>query len=244
MSEDNENAGLPQDESNIQGQGHPVKKHKVKKVKVKTKKKKNKGIHIGVGSIVLVLFCTFLLIVSTFLQLNITHFILPVKFFTGDACSIDDFLYTIKYIPQIPVAILVVGLLGRKYGIVSILLYILIGLFFLPVFALGGGWRYIFEYGFGYILAYIPAAVFVGTILKRGYTYTNIGKAVLIGVLVIHIVGILYMMCLAGLRHAGVDFMLFWISAQSGIKILYDIIFSILAVLVCKYARIILWFYF
>ena len=37
---------------------------------------------------------------------------------------------------------------------------------FFPIFALGGGVHYLFEYGFGYILAFIPAIFFSGTLLK------------------------------------------------------------------------------
>lgn len=243
MNENNENTNVSQDEPQNNKQEHLKKQNKIKKVKIKKKKSKKRGIHIGISSIVLILFCTFLLVISTFLQLNITHFILPLKFITGEGCTMDDFLFTIRYIPQIPITLFVAGLLGRRYGIASILLYIITGLFFLPVFALGGGWRYIFEYSFGYILAYIPAAFLLGTILKKGYTYKNIIKAVVIAVLTIHAIGIFYMMCLAGLKHAGSEFILAWISAQSGIKIIYDLILSILVVLVAKYARIILWFY-
>ena len=61
----------------------------------------------------------------------------------------------------------ITGLLGRRLGITSILLYIITGLFFIPVFALGGGWRYIFEFGFGYIAGYVIAAFVAGTMLKK-----------------------------------------------------------------------------
>lgn len=243
MSEENKKPIVSEDNKDNSTQVETKKEKKSKKHKVKDKKKKKKGIHFGISTIVLLLFCTFLFVVSTFLQLHVTHLIIPTKFFSGEGCCVDDFLYTIKYIPQIPVAMFVVGLLGRRLGIISILLYIIAGLFFVPVFALGGGWKYIFEYGFGYILAYLPAAFILGTILKKGYTYKNVIKAVLLSVLTIHLFGILYMMCLAGFRHAGWEFIWMWIAAQSGLKIIYDIIFSILAVLVSKYVRIILWFY-
>ena len=113
----------------------------------------------------------------------------------------------------------------------------------MPVFALGGGWRYIGEYGFGYILAYIPAVYLTGTILKNGFTYKNALKAVFAGIFTIHIIGILYMLVIAGIRHEGWMFTTGWIIAQSGVKIIYDFIFSFLAVLVAKYARLILWLY-
>ncbi len=231
----------PQDAAGEAGR-QPVKKN-VKKVKTKQRRKGKKSIHIGIGSLMLMAFCSFLIVIATFLQLDVTHLIIPAKFWSGGPCSADDFIYSIKYIPQIPVIMFIVGLLGRRLGITSVILYIITGLFFLPVFALGGGWRYIFEYSFGYILAYIPAAFILGTILKKGYSYKNTAKAVLLAVITIHAAGLLYMMCLAYLKHAGWGFVLSWTSAQSGIKIVYDFVFSYLAVLVAKYARIILWFY-
>ena len=215
-----------------------------KKLRVKTvKPKKRKGIRLGVGSLVLLIFCSFLLVISTFLQLDVTHFIIPAKLFSGEPTKLSDYLFTYKFIPHIPAVMFVVGLLGRRLGITSILLYIITGLFFLPVFALGGGWRYIFEYGFGYILAYIPAAFLTGLILKKGYSYKNTAKAVFMGVLTIHLLGILYMMCLAAIRHTGWGFVGDWITAQSGLKIVYDFVFSYILVLVAKYVRIILWLY-
>lgn len=215
----------------------------VKKLRVKTVKPKRRGVRLGVGSLVLLIFCSFLIVVATFLQLNITHFIVPSKLFTGETLTINDFIFTCKYIPQVPAIMFITGLLGRRLGITSILLYIITGLFFIPVFALGGGWRYIFEFGFGYILAYVIAAFVTGTMLKKGYSYKNTAKAVLAGVLTIHITGILYMIMLAGMKHMGWGFVGDWIVSQSGIKILYDFIFSYLAVLAAKYARIILWLY-
>lgn len=216
----------------------------IKRLRVRTvKPKKRKGVRLGVGSLVLLIFCSFLIVIATFLQLDVTHFIIPSKLFTGEPLTIKDFIFTYKYIPQVPAILFITGLLGRRLGITSILLYIITGLFFMPVFALGGGWRYIFEFGFGYIIGYLPAAFAAGTILKRGYSYKNTAKAVLAGVLTIHATGVLYMILLAFLKHMGLSFIFDWIVSQSGIKILYDFVFSYLAVLVAKYARIILWLY-
>lgn len=217
---------------------------KEKKLRVKTVKPKKKGIRVGISSIVLVLFCSFLLVISTFLQLDITHFIIPSKLFTHELLKVQDFLFTYKYIPQIPAVLFITGLLGRRMGLTSIILYIIIGLFVMPVFALGGGWKYIFEYGFGYILAYVPAAFLAGSILKKdGYTYKNTAKAVFFGVLLIHLIGICYMMCLAALKQTGWGFVGDWIVSQSGLKVLYDLVLSYIAVLIAKYARIVLWLY-
>ena len=211
--------------------------------KIRVIKKQIEGIRLTFGSLLLILCCTFLLILSTFVQLDVTHFIIPKGLFSGADLKLSDFIHTYKLIPQVPVVMFVGAFLGRKYGIASILLYILLGLFIIPVFALGGGPKYIFEYGFGYILAYIPAVFFAGSILKSGFTNRNMLHAVLVGVLTIHLIGILYMLFIAGLKHEGAAFMWGWIFAQSGVKIIYDFIFSFAVVFAAKYAKIILWFF-
>lgn len=206
-------------------------------------KKQIEGIRLSFGSILLMLCCTFLIILATFVQLNISHFIIPKGLFDGNDVIFKDFIYTYKFIPQIPIVMFVGAFLGRKYGIASILLYILLGLFAIPVFALGGGFKYIFEYGFGYILAYIPAVFFAGSILKSGFSNKNILKATIIGVLTIHLIGVLYMLFIASIKHEGWMFMSGWICAQSGIKIIYDLIFSFAGLFIARYAKIILWFF-
>lgn len=210
---------------------------------VKVVKKQIDGIRFSLGTLLLVLACTYLIVLATFVQLNITHFILPQGFFQGESLNFKDYLHSYKLIPQIPIVMFVGAFLGRKYGITSILLYIILGLSTVPLFALGGGPKYILEYGFGYILAYIPAVFFLGTILKSGFTIKNMLKAVFVGVLTIHVFGLLYMLLIAALRHEGATFIVSWIHVQSGIKIVYDLILSFGAVFFAKYAKIILWFY-
>ena len=206
-------------------------------------KKQIEGIRLSFGSLLLVLCCMFLIIFSTFIQININHFTIPAGVFSGQHLSAGDYIHTYKLIPQVPVIMFVGAFLGRRYGIASILLYILLGLCAIPVFALGGGPSYIFEYSFGYILAYIPAVFFAGSILKSGYTNRNMLHAVLVGVITIHLLGVLYMLFISGLMHEGSEFMLGWICAQSGVKIIYDFILSFAAVFIAKYAKIILWFF-
>ncbi|MBO6087096.1 biotin transporter BioY [bacterium] len=205
--------------------------------KVKVIKRQIEGIRLSLGSIFLVLFCTFLIILATFVQIDISHFIIQ----KGENLSVQDYVYTYKIIPQVPVVMFIGAFLGRKFGITSVLLYILSGLFVIPVFALGGGVGYVLQYGFGYILAYIPAVFFAGTILKSGFSLRNILQAVLTGVLTIHLIGTLYMLFLAGIHQEGWIFMKGWIYAQSGIKIFYDLVLSFGAVFLAKYVKIILW---
>jgi len=205
--------------------------------RIKRVKKEKKKIKIPVLNILLVLFCSFLLVVATFVQLNITHYIIPHDIFSNKVLVKEDFLYTFSIIPQIPAVLFIVGLLGRRLGFTSVLIYILMGLCSIPIFALGGGIDYITEFGFGYILAYLPAVVFAGSILEDGYSFKNMLKATLIGVLTIHFIGIIYMFFIVTLRHEGWIFIKGWILAQSMLKIAYDIILSYIALIAAKYGN-------
>ena len=205
--------------------------------RIKRVSKEKKKLKIPVLNILLVLFCSFLLMVSTFIQFNITHFILPFDIFSNKALTKADFLYTYSIIPQVPAVMFVVGLLGRRLGITSIVIYILTGLFLLPVFALGGGVRYVLEPGFGYIMAYIPAVFFTGSILKSGFSIKNILKAALIGVVTIHFIGIIYMLFICAVKHEGWAFIKGWILSQSMLKIEYDYALSLIALFIAKYVN-------
>ncbi|MBO5446441.1 biotin transporter BioY [bacterium] len=146
----------------------------------------------------------------------------------------ENFVFAIPFIPQIPIIMFICSILGRRMALTSVLLYLIIGLFFVPVFALGGGIRYFGEYGFGYILAYIPALLIAGKLLDK-YSFLDIIKATLAGVFTIHICGILYMIIIALIKQAGGMFIWGWITAQSGLKIVYDLIASFVLILIGKY---------
>lgn len=212
-----------------------------------TFKYQNQPLRFNLGTLVLVGICSFLIVIATFTQFDFTHFILPIDsfFYFGrdykDPSVYSHFLKHYRYIPQIPLIMFIAALLGRRFGITSVSIYILIGLFFAPVFALGGGLDYVFQYGFGYILAYIPAVFFAGSIVKSGLTYRNMLQATLVGVLTIHIVGILYMLFMATIQKESPSLMLGWISAQSGVKILYDLLFGFLAMVAAKFTKKLLW---
>lgn len=205
--------------------------------RIKRVKKEKRKIKIPVLNLLLVLFCTFLLMTATFIQLNITHFIIPHDIFSNKALTKDDLLYTFSIIPQVPAVLFIVGMMGRRVGITSIIIYILTGLFLLPIFALGGGPKYVLEPGFGYIAAYIPAVFFAGSILESGFSFKNILKAALVGVCTIHFIGIIYMLFISALKHEGGEFIKGWILSQSMLKIAYDYVLSIIALIVAKLAN-------
>ena len=56
-------------------------------------------------------------------------------------------------------------LLGWKWGAISQLLYVGIGLLGLPVFTQGGGIGYVLQPSFGFLLGLIPAAAIIGALM-------------------------------------------------------------------------------
>ena len=207
----------------------------------------NQPLRLTLGTLVLVGLCSFLIVIATFTQFDFNHFVIPFDAFSYIGADFKNpavfhhFMKHYRYIPQIPVIMFIAGLLGRKYGITAVLIYILVGLFFAPVFAIGGGLGYVFEYGFGYILAYIPAVFFAGSIVKSGLTYRNMAQATLVGVLTIHLIGILYLLFMATLQKENPDIIRGWIIAQSGAKITYDLLFGFLAMVIAKWIKKALW---
>lgn len=57
--------------------------------------------------------------------------------------------------------------LGAKRGLYAVSIYILMGLIGIPVFTKGGGFFYVLEHTFGYILAFIPAVLIIGHFKKK-----------------------------------------------------------------------------
>ncbi len=84
--------------------------------------------------------------------------------------------------------------LGRKMGMVSVSVYVLLGLCGLPVFAAGGGISYIFRPSFGYLLGFILAAFAVGAVVEKSGVqgYGKYLMAAFAGFLVTYSIGLVY----------------------------------------------------
>ena len=204
-------------------------------------------VKMTLGTVILTCLCVFLLIIATFTQFSFTHFIIPADFLnyigsdSFNAETKQHFLKYYRYIPQIPVILFIAALLGKLFGVIAVFVYIAVGLFVYPVFALGGGPKYVFDYNFGYIIAYIPAVFFAASILKNGFTIKNILQAALVAVLTIHLIGILYTLLIGTISQTANTLLLGWIIAQSGVKIVYDYMFSVLSILIAEWVKRFLW---
>ena len=206
-----------------------------KRVKAELKKfnKENYHIKFCLGTIALIVGCIVLLIIATFTQIKI-NFNIPEH-------SIGNYL-KFEYIPQIPIVLFIAAILGECWGLIAILFYVIMGLIpIFPIFALGGGMPYIFQYNFGYIFSFIFACIIVAKELKGKTYFINIIKAVFYGVLIIHLIGIVYMSIIAILRHDSIEFIKNWIYYQSISKLLYDIVFGFIAIILAKGIRKVLW---
>jgi len=97
------------------------------------------------------------------------------------------------------------NLLGARYGTISQVIYLIVGLIGLPIFAYGGGPGYILQPTFGYLLAsplaaYI-AGIFIQSIFQQDYNSTlkkqslflRIFFSNLISSLVIFLIGVCYL---------------------------------------------------
>ena len=92
--------------------------------------------------------------------------------------------------------------LGPKWGAISQAVYVLLGLVGLPVFTKGGGFWYVTEPSFGFLLGLIPAAWVAGMLCRGGQKTPGILRVVLAaaaGVAVLYLVGLPYMYAILNL---------------------------------------------
>mgnify|MGYP002538725789 CR=1 FL=1 len=87
-------------------------------------------------------------------------------------------------------------LLGAGYGALSQAVYVLIGLVGGPIFA-RGGFSYIFQPTFGFLLGLIPCAFVIGKLAKRPLTFWRTALSMLAGLAVLYAIGVPYMALIA-----------------------------------------------
>lgn len=85
-------------------------------------------------------------------------------------------------------------LLGSRLGALSVLVYMLLGLIGLPIFAQGGGPGYIFVPSFGYIPGFIVGTFVTGLIVEKQkeLKFSKILFANFVGLMIVYAIGMLY----------------------------------------------------
>ena len=84
-------------------------------------------------------------------------------------------------------------MLGAKYGALSQLVYVVLGLIGIPIFTLGGGFSYVLQPTFGFLLGLIPAAWVIGKLTEKRSKPRQLALACVAGLGVLYVVGLPYM---------------------------------------------------
>lgn len=144
-------------------------------------------------------------------------------------------LYTMHFTLQWFFVLMAGFLLEEKLGSISVIVYLLIGLLGVPVFAAGGGFTYIFRPGFGFLLGFVPAAFLIG-LISRKLKANSVWKmliAAIVGELVYYAVGAVYFYLI---RNLYVGIPVPWsvvIAEYCLITMLPDFLLCVFAVLFC-----------
>ncbi|MCR5262128.1 MAG: biotin transporter BioY [Candidatus Gastranaerophilales bacterium] len=198
-----------------------------------------------IGILTITLFCTVLLIVATFTRIKLFNCLQPlVNIIHPSGVTGFQSIFAFKpyyYIPQIPMILFTSSLLGGACGMTSVFFYIVIGLLFLPVFALGGGFDYILQPGFGYILAFLPASLFAGLYVEKNYTVLKLLKTSFFAVLIIHLLGFIYMLLVSFLMHDKIPHIMDWLLFESLTRAVFDFIFGFLFMWLGKFLKRFIW---
>ncbi len=95
------------------------------------------------------------------------------------------------------VVLLAGGILGARLGALSIVVYILLGLIGIPVFATPpfGGPAYVLQPTFGFLLGFIPSAYVTGTLLKNKAQggFARYFMSMIAGIIVYNLIGLPYL---------------------------------------------------
>ena len=99
-------------------------------------------------------------------------------------------------------AVLLTGCLGGKNAaICSQLIYLALGLVGLPIFDRGGGWEYVFEPHFGYLVGFVVGAWVCGYLaFQKWASIDRLMLSCCAGLLSIHAIGIVYLVALYYIR--------------------------------------------
>ena len=106
-------------------------------------------------------------------------------------------IYRIVEIPinyQIPIIIFLTIIFSGEFLTKVYAIYILIGLFFLPVFFDGGSLGYIITPNFGYLIGIFPLISIINVLNnKNNFSFIEFMKYALIGLIMMHFTGIIYL---------------------------------------------------
>ena len=125
-----------------------------------------------------------LIIISTFIPVFIS---IP---FTNKYIGI----FEIPITWQLPSVVIITLIFKSKIVIKAFSIYLIIGLFFIPVFHQGGSLGYLLTPNFGYLLGMYPLIIIIDNLNKRNklINYYHLLKYGILGISSMHFIGIVY----------------------------------------------------
>jgi biotin transport system substrate-specific component len=198
---------------------------------------------ISLNGILVGLLCTLLLVVIGFVPVS-----LPSPLNIGGHAAAYSQLSMIQYTCQLPLALFIGALLGPFMGTASVLLFVLVGLGVEPVFANGGGWQYVTQPGFGYLLGAVIMAYLVGKTFHKAFLKQDnasrslklFGQAIA-AVAVLHLLGMLYLVGLSVLGQLPWSELPGWMLRLSVETAPYDLLSTAIFLCMVRQIRLALW---
>ncbi len=149
------------------------------------------------------------------LQIIIISTFIPVFF----SIPFTNKLNKILEIPitwQLPSIVIITLIFNSKIVIRAFSIYLIIGLFFIPVFYQGGSLGYLLTPNFGYLLGMYPLIKIIDNLNKRNQMmkYFDLLKYGILGISSMHLIGIIYN-CILFLYFKQLEILLYNISKYS-----------------------------
>lgn len=156
---------------------------------------------------------------------------------------------SIMYCPQVPWVILLVGLLGGRFGGALVFGYVGLGLLGVPWFANGGGWDYIYELSLGYLLGFLTVPTVMERINTMGSAEQTWGFArfflllvsAVAAVISIHLCGMLVLAGHGVFGHLTWAEVGLWIQRYSLVSVGYDLLLAVVLVSLVRWLRVLFW---
>lgn len=135
-------------------------------------------------------------------------------------CSLFSALIAIGAFIKIPISIVPITLqtlfivlagiiLGKRLALISVGLYIIIGLLGIPVFANGGGIAYVLQPTFGYLIGFLFAAYGIGYFSEKCKSLKSLIAISVIAMIFIYIIGMVYFVWIQQVYY-GIPFTFSW----------------------------------
>lgn len=198
---------------------------------------------ISLNGILIGLLSVLLLVVIGFVPVS-----LPSPLNIGTPAATYAELSKIQYTFQLPLALFIGALLGPFMGTASVLIFLVLGLGFYPLFANGGGWQYVFQPGFGYLLGTLCMAYLLGkTFHKCFQKQGNVSRSLKIftnafaAVFMMHAIGMVYLVGLTLSGHLPFAELGGWMLRLTVETAPYDMLATAIFLCMVRQIRLALW---